>query len=81
MSDFSQFRDGLKYTLVVVQHPRRARSCGFGDKVSNDSLVLSVCDHKIHYSSFLLVHQISDNIAGSKNSESASNCKVDCDEC
>ena len=31
----SQTKDNLKYSLVVVQQPIRARMCGFGDKVSN----------------------------------------------
>lgn len=29
---FSRVRNGRKYRLVVVQHPTRARMCGFGDK-------------------------------------------------
>lgn len=31
----SVVRDGLRFSLVVVQQPVRARMCGFGDKVSN----------------------------------------------
>lgn len=30
----SVVRDGLRFSLVVVQQPVRARMCGFGDKVS-----------------------------------------------
>ncbi|EPQ30265.1 uncharacterized protein PFL1_02381 [Pseudozyma flocculosa PF-1] len=29
---FSKVSDGRRYRLVVVQHPNRARMCGFGDK-------------------------------------------------
>ena len=29
---FAKVRDGRRYQLVVVQHPNRARMCGFGDK-------------------------------------------------
>ncbi|KAN0060629.1 hypothetical protein ACQY0O_007287 [Thecaphora frezii] len=29
---FSKVSDGLRYRLEVVQHPNRARMCGFGDK-------------------------------------------------
>lgn len=34
LSGMSRVRNGRKYRLVVVQHPERARMCGFGDKVS-----------------------------------------------
>lgn len=33
LSGMSRIRNGRKYRLVVVQHPERARMCGFGDKV------------------------------------------------
>ncbi|PWN35643.1 uncharacterized protein FA14DRAFT_179008 [Meira miltonrushii] len=32
LSGMSRVRNGRKYRLVVVQHPERARMCGFGDK-------------------------------------------------
>lgn len=34
LQGFAGTRSGWKYRLVVVQHPTRARMCGFGDKVS-----------------------------------------------
>jgi len=37
LEGFSRSRNGWKYRLIVVQHPTRARMCGFGDKVSDDS--------------------------------------------
>lgn len=32
LDGFSRVEDGKRYRLVVVQHPSRARMCGFGDK-------------------------------------------------
>ncbi|SPO21733.1 uncharacterized protein UTRI_01218_B [Ustilago trichophora] len=32
LDGFSRVEDGRRYRLVVVQHPSRARMCGFGDK-------------------------------------------------
>ncbi|SPC60901.1 uncharacterized protein UHOD_01729 [Ustilago sp. UG-2017b] len=32
LEGFSRVEDGKRYRLVVVQHPSRARMCGFGDK-------------------------------------------------
>ncbi|GAC97113.1 hypothetical protein PHSY_004697 [Pseudozyma hubeiensis SY62] len=32
LQGFSRVEDGKRYRLVVVQHPSRARMCGFGDK-------------------------------------------------
>lgn len=34
LDGFSRVREGRRYSLVVVQHPERARMCGYGDKVS-----------------------------------------------
>lgn len=54
LEGFSRSRNGCKYKLIVVQHPTRARMCGFGDKVSTSlasfyRTQLAICSFTYNY--------------------------------